>query len=249
MENPTKFRIYAVFCFNLTQTTHYYSILWNLKLNFERNTVEDHNQTFCNKLADGYKPTNDIVLALIEKIAPVQNPRVIGFLCVAEHISSDVANEVSDYLTACIHHHMPTDKFRKLWENFDNEDDADNGFIETLGWYEELNGYYPYNCAELPWLYEKAVTDGADRFLWFSDNSFVYFVALHGDPGAKAIEDAIVEGSQNKSDNNHASVIVGAGNSEWPKELGIGSPIRSLGVACQPKSYGILRTGEKFQVQ
>ncbi len=202
-----------------------------------------YRKMVCTKLAQGYKPTAKTILVLLEETAPVLHPKAIAALRVAEHINPEVADDLSGYLTACIRHGMSPTQFKRTWDQFEAGDEqlwdafhTRPSPDEAIEWLDELSNH-PSASYELPTLYEKATTDGADRFVWFDDNGFVSFVALHGDPGANAIENTVVASTD---------VALAAGSTPWPEELGPGTPIQSLGVTVATLlCYGTLRTGQK----
>lgn len=190
------------------------------------------------KLAKGYRPTHDTILRILENSPSGGAPEAIGSVCLTEHMEDELISNLTDWLTACIHYRMDPEQFSRSWNKFlEGDEEITGGLGEELA--EEILGY-PDGASEVPDLYEEAYKSNADRFIPFNDNGFISVVAAKGDPGAKAIEQAVL-------DNDQAEIVTAGGNL-WPDELGPGSPILSLTVALVPAGRAILRGGREIEV-
>ncbi len=186
-------------------------------------------------LAKGYKPTAEEIRNLLDRIE-VPEPKALAALCISEHVDEEVAERFCHWLTACVQSGMTPSRFKAMWESVEEDEELDEAFDD---WLEELDGY-PHGILELIGFYETSVKAGTDRFIPFDDNSFLSIVALRGNPGAKAIEDCVVSAE--------GMVVITAGNTSWPDELGPGTPITALGVMASPSGYAKLRDGREIEV-
>lgn len=172
----------------------------------------------CEKLVQGYIPTDQTVSAMFDKIKQAQNPEAITVIFKADHMSDEDADDFYRWLTAFVQFGMSTDQFKRAWRKLeDNDEDAIRG-IET-------------DSNKIAQIYNNVVKQGADRFAWYNDNAVINMVALRGDPGAKAIENLVTDIDVNKFD--------------WPEELGVNKPIKSLGT---PSHRVSLRSGEEIRL-
>lgn len=148
-------------------------------------------------------------------------PEVITNIYVGEHIDDEIAQDFCDWLTDCLHQCMSPEKFKEIWENFENpKEDLEKVHVpngakdNALFWLDALTG----DICDIPDFYETAFINGADHFIWFDNNSYVDIVALRGNPSARAIEIAVLGELNCKNDD-------GKWLQKWPKEAGIGAPI------------------------
>ncbi len=165
----------------------------------EKATAE-YRKLICEKLAKGYKPKAETVLALLEEAAPVQNPEAIASIYIGEHVPDEVVEDICGWATACIQHGMTLKQFKNVWGKFmDGEDETlEEALGKTSTEVSELSSPFwldvtEWGEGELSELYARAVENGGDRFIWLNNNAYIYIVALLGDPGARAIEICVLQ--------------------------------------------------------
>lgn len=204
----------------------------------------EYRKLVCEKLAKGYKPIAETMLALVEKAMPVQKPEAIASLYIGEHVPDELVADICGWATACIQHGMTLRQFKGVWEKFM---EGDEELAETLGRTstevsEELNSPYwldvtEWGEGELSELYAKALENGGDRFVWHDNSAYIDIVALRGDPGARAIEICVLQEENCKDEK-------GRWLSDWPAKLGPGAPIASM--SCDDAT---LRNGKRIKSQ
>lgn len=201
-------------------------------------TEIEYRKLVCEKLAKGYKPTAETVLALVERAMPVQKPEAIASLYIGEHVPDEVVADICGWITACIHHGMTPKQFKNTWDKFmEGDEKLEEALGQTSAEISDLSSPFWLDVAELSELYElyaKAVKSGGDRFIWFDSNAYIDIVALRGDPGARAIEVCVLREENCKDDK-------GQWLQNWSDKLGPGAPIASM--SCE---YVTLRNGEKI---
>jgi predicted DNA-binding WGR domain protein len=169
----------------------------------------EYRKIVCEKLAKGYKPTAKTVLALLESVA-FEKSEAVCSAKMQEHTDREVANDLCQWLTACIQHGMSPVQFRRTWKKFEEEDEK---LLEVFDeWWLE------YQMDDLSDFYAQAFEKGADRFVWHYQNAFVDLVACKGDPGVRAIKVCVL--TEKYCKDQYGNWLI-----DWPQELGAGAPI------------------------
>ena len=198
----------------------------------------EYRKLVCEKLAKGYKPTQEAIFTILQDASSVAAPAAIDSLYIGEHVPNKVVQDICGWATACIQNGMTPKQFENIWNKFIDEEDED--LAEALGRTGEdfWSDVTEWGEGELYELYAKAVENGGDRFIWFDNNAYIDIVALRGDPGARAIEICVL-GEENCKDKENRWL------NDWPNELGPGATIASL----SPNGYATLRNGKKISTE
>lgn len=185
----------------------------------------EYHKLVCEKLAKGYKPTQETAETFFQDVAPTANPKAIGSLYIGEHVPYGVVRDICGWATACIQHKMTPKQFKSVWRKFMEQ--KDEKFVEALSrtsseigefWSEFWLDETEWGEGDLDELYAKAVKNDGDKFIWFDNNAYIDIVALCGNPGARAIEICVLTEEYCKNEE-------GQWLNDWPAKLGPGCPI------------------------
>ena len=184
---------------------------------------EKSRQLAREMLAQGYKLNSGAIAKILDNVPAAKDPKAVCFLCIGEHTLNELAADICNYLTACAQTGMTAHQFKEILSRL--EDEEGEHLEDTLGhagehfWFDKNK--IDWTEGSLDGFYSRAVTSGADRFIFVNSDAFVYLVALRGDPGVKEIQICIFgdKGCKDKK-------------GEWldvlPSEPGPGFPVCSI---------------------
>ena len=122
-------------------------------------------------------------------MSPTSSSSVIDTLFVSEHADHDCLSHLCRWLTEKAQEGMPADKFRKIWDEF-LEEEEDHHLVPDGTWIDLFEDIEIY---DLPDLYETALNHDVDKFTSFNDNAFMYILAVRGNPTTEEINEAIAD--------------------------------------------------------
>lgn len=158
------------------------------------------------KLLKGYKPAAAKFTAERLPEPPVSEARVIAACYVGEH-TFDAAFDLAAWLTACLHHGVTPQQFRRTWGRFTEGDDglefwynadavsatAMGGKRSQLAFDAEADECWEDMLEEdvfdIDQLYARAVECRATRFVVYDNEAYCSVIAVRGDPGAQALKE------------------------------------------------------------
>lgn len=159
----------------------------------------EYRKLVCDKLAKGYKPTAQTVLALA---TPVQKPRAIISFFLGQYIHHSVATDFCHWLSACLRYAMTSTQLERTMNKFVEGDEVVAGGFGAE--WEESLCTYSSDVDKLPAFYKKAVIGNADRFVSYYDQKeeATHIIAVRGDASTEMIKTCVAEKERSADEKN-----------------------------------------------